>query len=278
MDPLIGGALINLGGSLLGGLFGKKPKNISPADARAGDIMGIRQGAEAAGFNPLAFLGTSGPGGYQLPGDNTMGQAIADGVSGLASAWSASAIEKTKNQDLQRQNQALQRKVTVQTIRPKVGGLYSKAPMGTPITLSGGGPGGWKPEWAVDYAGKQVGPQKVDGTYDSRNPARTAIMTPFGETTPAPVSDAEDWEMRYGDPVSWAVGVGNLAMDAGASMRTYTDSKGWTTPGTWAGLETAKKLRDMVPKTKPPDGYTENGDPFWIRSDGTIKWRWDSQK
>lgn len=127
MDPLIGGALIQGVGGLLGGLFGRRSEKKAIAAQNAyNDPSAIRKRFEAAGFNPL--LGVQQGVGMQaaVGGTNYMGSAIADGLAGLASAWSENAVKKQELQKLQQANEKLQRKVTVQTIRPTVGGMYDR--------------------------------------------------------------------------------------------------------------------------------------------------------
>lgn len=99
---------ISAGGKLLGGLLG--PKSLSPRkqiklqkdfmewqwDNQGRQLKGLREGAEAAGFNPLSVLG-SGSAPYQsahLPaladfGGISAGMAISDAVQAGLSAYSA---------------------------------------------------------------------------------------------------------------------------------------------------------------------------------------------
>lgn len=228
MDPFITGGLIKAGGSLLGGLLGKKSKAPTPSEQIIGHMEGIRKGAEMYGFNPLAWAGTTGGGGGGEV--DPMGSAIADAFGAVADGFTMSQVDKAEKQALAEENEALRRKVQVETIRPKMGGLFDR-PQGETITLTAGADG-WVNEFSdeADFIGKQV-KLRPDGTYQQKNPARTTLMTPLGETTPANVSDAEDYEMRYGDPVSWAVGLGVLASDAGQTLRSFTDGWGLTTQG-----------------------------------------------
>lgn len=229
MGPL-GGALIKAGGSLVGGLLGKDaPK---PSAMVVSHLKGVREGAERYGFNPLAVLGAvGGPTMGQAPA-NYMGAAIADAFGGIADAYTASAEDEAEKQRLEAENEELRRKVNFETIRPENPGLFEKPRGLGVVSTTTGGPRGWVSEYEADFVGNRVR-ERVDGGYDMHNPARTTVMMPFGETTPAQQSDAEDFEKRYGDPVSWIVGVGNLAADAGASLRTATDTIGLTKPDEW---------------------------------------------
>lgn len=270
MDPIIGGALIKGGGGILGGLLGGKPP--TPSMNIVSHMKGIRQGAEKYGFNPLAWAGTGAVMGSAPP--NYMGAAIADATASVADAWSNKAFNNAQLDQLEMQNEKLRRDLTDATIRPTVPGLYGRGGVG-------GGPLGAatpKGGWLSDYENPDAGPESrardSDGLYESRLNEKTVITLGNGiTTTPASMSDAEAVEKRYGDVGSWIYGIGVASADAGKSLRVWSDKLGYTTPGTWAGLETAEKLRDMVPKTKPPDGYTDDGKPFWINSDGSIKWK-----
>lgn len=235
--PVIAAAGIGAVGNLLGGLFGRKSERKAIAAQNAyNDPSAIRARFEKAGFNPLLGVGPGVDLQQTTGGANYIGSAIADSVSALASAWSDDATAKAERDALLRENQTLKRSVEVETIRPTVGGMYGR-PSGQRISISGPVASEWVSEYDADYVGNRVRPRD-DGNYDIKNPARTVLQTPLGETTAANNSDAEDYEKRYGDPVSWLVGVANLASDAGASLRTWTNKNGWTNKDTWFGVDT----------------------------------------
>lgn len=121
MDPIIGSAVIGGVSSLLGGLFGsrQKAKYVVP------DYAGIRRKAEAAGFNPLTAL-TQGPQGQVVQSQNYMGQAIADAGLLLADGMQKKADEQGEIAQLKKQNEDLREKLTNQTLRPKVPGIYAQ--------------------------------------------------------------------------------------------------------------------------------------------------------
>lgn len=265
----LGPALVQAGGGILGGLLGDEPPR--PSEMMVSHMKGIRQGAEKYGFNPLAFTGTSPTMGTAAP--NYIGSAIADAASSIASAWSENSEKQARADALEVENEKLRKQVQIDTIRPVVPGIYGPVgrPAGVPIPVVSSATEGWMKEYDPNatFVGTDVR-MRADGAYDARNPARTAIMTPLGETTPGNVSDAEDWEKRYGDPVSWAVGMGNLAIDAGTSLRAATDKWGWTKSGEWAGKETlgagwkmfglgeAERGDDAVPLKSWEQKYTLN--------------------
>jgi hypothetical protein len=274
--PAIIGAGIGAVGNLIGGILGRNSEKKAIAAQNAyNDPAAVRARWEAAGFNPLLGVSQGGVGVQSaVGGTNFIGSAIADSISSVASAWSDDAAAKAERDALASENETLRRKVEVETIRPVQGGMYSK-PQGTRISISGPA-NGWVSEYDADFVGKQV--RQGDGYYEQRNPARTSLRTPLGYSTPADQSDAEDYEMRYGDPVSWAVGLANIAADTGASLRSWTDKKGWTSPDKWVGQDTiesvfkSKKDTLGIPK---PSGYTEAGNPFWVQPDGSVKWKYE---
>lgn len=274
MDPVIGSTLLTAGGSLLGGLFGKKQKTTSAKQNIMSHMQGIREGAAKYGFNPLAWAGSTGQSTVGAAPSNFMGAAISDATASIADAWSNKAFNTAQMDQLEMQNEKLRRELEGATIRPYVPGIYERGG-------AGGGPLGVKPAgsgWMSDYDNPDAGPESKtrdpDGLYQSRLNEKTVITLGNGvETKPGSMSDAEAVEKRYGDVASWAYGLAVAGADLGRSARVWTDKLGWTTPGTWAGKETAEKLRDMVPKTRPADGFTEDGKPFWIQPDGAVKWR-----
>lgn len=139
MDPIIGSTLVKVGGSLLGGLFGKK-KTVSAQENSRQGIMGQAQGARQAaaeyGFNPLTLLGVSSAiGPSQL--DNTMGQAIADAALLAADSLSGREEDKLRLENMRLENERLKAEVSNLTLRPKVGGVYAGNVM-TPNAGNGG--------------------------------------------------------------------------------------------------------------------------------------------
>lgn len=129
----IGAALVSAGGSLLGGLLGKKP--MSPARMIESHMQGIRKGAEKWGFNPLAWAGTTGSQGAAPP--NYMGAAIADATASVADAWSNNAFNKAQVDQLEMQNEKMRRELNAEKIRPTVPGLYDRGGL-SPNTYVGG--------------------------------------------------------------------------------------------------------------------------------------------
>lgn len=135
-------AVISAGASLLGGLLGQAAERrnnkyqaqlIREQNAYNAPDQ-VRARAEAAGFNPLLFVG---PGvGQQTAtaassSSNYMGSAIAD-----AGLMLADAVAKRKDvmrlSRMEDQNRRLSEKVQALTLRPQVGGIYSQLEGGVP--------------------------------------------------------------------------------------------------------------------------------------------------
>lgn len=127
MDPIIGGALINGVGSLLGGLFGSK-KGPSAGDQAYSHVGGIMQAAERFKFNPLTLLGAVNNVGQAADSPNYLGAAIADAGMMLADAVAErqSNLALKKMSALELANAKLKDDVKNLTLRPQVGGVYAQ--------------------------------------------------------------------------------------------------------------------------------------------------------
>lgn len=117
--PVGAATIIKAGATLLGGLLSKpKPKYVVP------DYMGIKNAAEAAGFNPLTAL-TQGPAGSVVDMAGGMGASIAEAGLMLADNLKK-ASASSKLSQAQSENAKLREKVTNLTLRPKVAGIYAQ--------------------------------------------------------------------------------------------------------------------------------------------------------
>lgn len=119
-------ALIGAGASLLGGILGRKAEKKAIAAQNAyNDPAQIRARAEAAGFNPLLFIGPGVGQQTTTGGTNFMGSAIADAGMYVADSMARKA-ELGRLDKLAAENKKLAEKVQNLTIRPKVGGVYAQ--------------------------------------------------------------------------------------------------------------------------------------------------------
>lgn len=202
MDPSL---LIGLGGKLLEGFFAnraaKQQRAQSVEDVKQ-QFVRLREGAELAGFNPLAVLGTASGIPAQAGSGAYMGTALADSALMIADSLARSKKAGTLNKvnALEAENRDLLGRLTAMTLRPKVPGIY------------GGGDG-------TAAAGPAGGPVPGDRAETARSDTGTAppqvTLRLFGRDF-APVaetSDAESFETRYGELASELVGLGALAKD-----------------------------------------------------------------
>lgn len=119
-------ALIGAGASLLGGILGRNSEKAAIAAQNAyNDPAQIRARAEAAGFNPLLFVGPGVGNQMTTGGSNYMGSAIADAGMQIADQMSKNR-ELARLEKLSAENKKLAEKVQNLTIRPKVGGVYAQ--------------------------------------------------------------------------------------------------------------------------------------------------------
>jgi hypothetical protein len=119
-------ALIGAGASLLGGILGRNAEKKAIAAQNAyNDPAQIRARAEAAGFNPLLFVGPGVGNQMTTGGSNYMGSAIADAGMQIADQMSKNR-ELARLEKLSAENKKLAEKVQNLTIRPKVGGVYAQ--------------------------------------------------------------------------------------------------------------------------------------------------------
>lgn len=222
MFGLISGA-IGAVGSLLGA---KKQQKAAEADRDYqnwyNDPAQVRERAEAAGFNPLAFIG---------PYQSASAQAGYSGIgSGIANAALLASDALTKYGDkigkvaeLEQQNEKLQKQLEKNTIRPQVGGVYgggvvphASALIGSPVSNGQGVPLDKMPDLPIHLqpdvnlwspsAGKQVA---IPAGYAKRLELKDgdAIM-------------AEDYEAMFGDIGSEIINTPNTANYAiGAGQR-----------------------------------------------------------
>jgi hypothetical protein len=205
-------ALIAAGLSLVSGLFGKNSeKKAIKAQNAYNDPKQVRARAEAAGFNPLLFIGPGVGQQTATGGGNYMGEAIAN--AGLALT---DGIQKKQMMDIERSRlkmdqQKLDLLIQSATIRPKSGGIYAgnvSAPsLGgvggsngsnfarVPFGLSGGG------SVRVGASVSNVNPNAPKSSSDDASKVPTLPLMLLGEPI-KPVSntsDAESFGSRYGE-------------------------------------------------------------------------------
>jgi hypothetical protein len=208
-------AVAKIGGSLLGGLFGRSREK---RNEYLNSPLGIKTEALKAGMNPLWFVGSAGSfgsGGY----GSAMGSAIADAGLAYADHLTAKSALKLQNQKLQEQNEDLRKRFQDYTLRPTVGGIYSGR-------SSGSGRGSQSSGLDRDNSGSSllgVSGGVVDGDpygvpYVRRESPRIKF---FGANIEGSgrFSSAQTVEDSYGEAVGLAHGILGFADAIGHSVR-----------------------------------------------------------
>jgi hypothetical protein len=209
--------LIGAAGSILGGLLGAGAEERAiKAQNAYNDPSAIRARAEAAGFNPLLFIGPGVGQQTAVGGSNFMGSAIADASAMLADGLATSMAKKpsmVQLDEIKAQNAKLQAQVSNMTLRPKVGGVYSRS---TPTLRS-----------ALGFPDVKTSSSVVS----SASAVRPRMGLSFGGVVPVvdSVSDAGDFEQRWGEVGGSAAGLGVMAVDLlSAVVNSPANKNAWT--------------------------------------------------
>lgn len=223
------GALIGVGGSLLGGLVGDKKNKKAQAQQNAfnvsqNDPANIRAKFEAAGFNPLLGVQGWSPTQQTSFAPSGMGTAIAEAGGVAAQFLQNKAKEASEVTRLQQQNAKLSEMLRDKALRPTVGGIFSsKKSESTPLIgdprLQSVAEGS---AWATDKDGKAAS----DEAY--RPGTSPAIFFGMPWRRSGLFSDGEWVEAAYGENplVSWPVSMGSFVTDAGYNLRGLTNAIG----------------------------------------------------
>lgn len=220
IDPFYG-SIVSAGASLVGGIMGSKGD--TARDVRRQNIKQqrtmdwerprwIRQGAEAAGFNPLLFAGPIGmaPGLSPGGGGNPMGDAVARAGAAIADGFGQAADLDMQKAELELERQRVEALAENLKLRPKVPGVY--------------GTGG---DTATDEPEPLLDPAKITVTNASHLDAG-AYVDPRSP-------DAEMGETRYGDIAQEITGGLNMLRDLSYDRKLQRLVKKW-------GREVADKV------------------------------------
>lgn len=140
----IAGALIGAGGSLLGGIFGRKKPKVDPrqiAKQIEGQALGARQAGEKYGFNPLALLGLPVDVGAASSNPAAFGRAIADAALTIGENVGNTSRD-AENSKLRQANAQLQERVQRLTLRKPVPGVYERNGGAASVSRGGAVSGG----------------------------------------------------------------------------------------------------------------------------------------
>jgi len=210
----MGPALIGAGASLLGGILGRNSERKAiAAQNDYNNPANIRARAEAAGFNPLLFVGPGVGNQMATGGSNYMGSAIADAGLMLSEAL-AKRQDLRKLDRLKDENEKLSQQVTDLTIRPKFGGIYSQREATPSKSAALGG--------ANDAAPVKAASVGVSGV--ASGGVSTQLRVPrVNLTVRSDVSDGGDFEQRWGEVGGAIGGLGVMAADLGTNGLLYSD-------------------------------------------------------
>ena len=256
----IGSALINAGGSLLGGILGGKKEDSWEATRNA--IFGQAEGATRAGakygFNPLTLLGVSSA----LKGDSgpePMGQAFAD-----AAMFAADAFLKQGNKQAllvnqyQEQNRQLQERLTHVTLQPKVPGIFGGGDAGSAAGVADevlpvepadsgrvAGPAG-RPLSAVDRGFLADERRPVDNQDVKSHPGYMLVDNPALPVPMRVLTLDGDEPLHWYEYPSLAQPLATMAWDIG-------------TAGNGRGIQTDFKARSLTEREKREEWRMDNG-------------------
>lgn len=219
-------SLIGIGGSLLGGLFGsKKEEKAINRQNEYNDPINVRARAEEAGFNPLLFIGPGVGQQTATGGTNYMGAAIADSSMMLANQISGQAEEKARLQNLQLQNQKLQKELQQATLRPKSAGLYGPVALG----INAGVQSMTSPARAGAAAAtsSEEDDDKAKASSDEayKPGTKTGTFYGWGLRRSGLFSDADWFTGAYGEPAEWMVAPLSLAADIGYTIGSEVEER-----------------------------------------------------
>lgn len=285
MDPIVGGALINAGGSLLGGLLGKGPPK--PSAMVVSHIKGVMDASKRFGLNPLTILGAVGGPTQGAAPPNYMGAALSD-----AAMFAADAFLKEGNQQAllvnqyQEQNRQLQERLTHVTLNPKVPGIYGggdgRSDQGVSSGHAGAG-GGYSSGPAGGPAGLTPIPE-VEGI----DPRRPVDAKPVPNSSGFMIVD-NPWLGRYwvptidGDEPVDLLDIPSLGPLGGQAAYQHGDkmtlgggresAPAYTAESWRKAVEDGKKGAVKRPKKRPYERVDKYGKPLPLKS-SQQSWSW----
>lgn len=228
MDPILGSALISGVAGLFGGSRDERAQRKAQDRQNIYNLpINVRARAEQGGFNPLLFAGNPASLQQNTNFQPMMGQAIANAglqFSGAIVDKEQLKIEKSK---LEVEKQKLAALIQEQTIKPKVGGIYS-GNQKISATKKGADEEEEEKELPTHNAdGTQIMSAAAQAEADRGNDpvledGRATVTTPYSANSGQYIDprnpDAEMAEARYSDILSNWFGAKNIANDR---MYTY---------------------------------------------------------
>lgn len=253
------GSVISAGSSLLGGVLGK-----SETESSRQAIMQHARGARDAaqfGFNPLTLLGiTPSPASM---GINPMGAAIAD-AGAIIGDNMTDARHKAEMGALEDQNKELRKKLSDQTLRPKVPGVYAGRPSAFPLPPD---PNASATALAPNES-RRPSPRGMDpNRYVEDMRPYVTVYNPMIDTTvplhpgvaemleikPSGVITAEQYESIAGDAASEVIGATGTATELLGFGRMFGPGMDWRSELAERRAEDERKARERDAKKAAKD-------------------------
>lgn len=203
--PVVAGALISGGASLLGGIFGRKAEKRAAARNRANEIEDarlkftrLRESAELGGFNPLTALETTGGAGFAFSGGNVAPLAsiamITNGIREASKAFTGEAAQEQRRYDLETDLAKVrldQVKAEIQAVR-QVGKIASGVSrMGTQKTAG----------LPIEYIPQEL-PKDPNGEIAGATPLYQDVVLPDGSTVRVPAPGVDPDESLFGGMIA----------------------------------------------------------------------------
>ncbi|AXH74965.1 MAG: DNA pilot protein [Microviridae sp.] len=266
MDPLTG-TLINVGGKLLGGLFGNRSAKKAAAKQRAQALEDerlkftrLRESAELGGFNPLTALAGGGLSGLSGLPSSAPPLASTEMLSGALSDITDEFTGVASQQRARDQLELELAKIKVDQAKTEL--VHRQ-----------------KPSAANNVAGGS-GSANLGNNAASAIPPGTSVRMFGFNTKPSDLfSDAEIAEQRYSDVAGSILGVATLGADLwntipepSADMIARNDAR-YGKGVKWAdnSADDESKWSAFALREKygvKPDGFNEAGKPYWLTASG----------
>ncbi len=208
------GGLIGAAAGLVGGFLDRKDRKDARRKADYNNSpQGIRDRAEAAGFNPLVFAGPgTGTGAQYAP---TMGGSLATSLSLAAESFTDARRLELQKTELELEKQRLEKLVKDTTLTPRVPGVYGRVQesiQGNAGRSGGIGSGVSGPRVPAGIGG---GDSLLGGVNPSDNVHGTVPYTGmFGTQIPGPNPDTQ---MGIDEVLGWGLMEGASAIYGGYS-------------------------------------------------------------
>jgi len=259
----IDAGLVSTGLKIASSLFGKKSKPPTPSEMVIGAAEGARKAEKLYGINALTMLkyagGNAAAGGGGEPAPLASLSILGDFVE---EKYGQDAKDRREHNRLS--NELLSLEVQKARTLAPVAPVSAVAAMGGNAAFTGGAA-----STIGTDGGVQAGPFQMALLGKNRDVKQTPTEDMSGFMRIRNGLTDEDGFLvpgADGEPLD----IWQLPVVAGS----WAADKAWslgTTAGEWLATSDNSPIKRDYGK---PDGYTEDGKPFWKMSDGSIRWNW----